>query len=159
MVGIFEFLESRGIPFTRYDHPAVFTCEEARAHLNGVPGTAIKNLFLRDRDGKKHFLAVVPEEKRVDLKALASKLNADRLSFASAERLKKYLGVEPGSVTILGLINDLGKDVQVVIDQDLRGKESLQCHPLVNTATLVIKLEDIERFLGFTGQKWNYLAL
>ena len=146
---IYSFLDRHQIAYQRFDHPAVFTCEEAERLCPEMPGRSIKNLLLRDRDGIRHFLVVVPYGKKVDLKALKDLLGVSKLSFASPERLPKYLGVEPGSVSLLGIVNDAEHGVEVVIDEELWG-QSLQCHPLVNTATLVISPEGVERFLEAT---------
>lgn len=121
-----------------------------------MPGVSLKNLFLRDKNGKRHFLVVVGYEKNVDLKKLKEVLEVQKLGFASEERLKKYLGVEPGSVTLLGLINDGEHIVEVFIDEKLWG-ESFQCHPLVNTATLVISSEGIKDFLASTGHAYQII--
>ena len=142
---IYSFLDQHQIAYQRFDHEAVFTVEEADK-LPKMPGTPVKNLFLRDKNGQRHILVVLGHEKKVDLKALSELLGVSKLSFASPERLKKYLGVEPGSVTLLGVINDAEYGVEVVIDEELWG-QSLRCHPLVNTATLVIPHESIEKFL------------
>lgn len=153
---IITFLDQHRIAYRRYDHPAVYTCEEAERLCPEMPGKSIKNLFLRDRDGKRHFLVVVGYEKSVDLNRLRDVLGISKLSFASPERLKKYLDVEPGSVTLLGLVNDTEKAVEVILDEAVWG-QALQCHPLVNTATLVIPQEDIKKFLEASGHAYKLL--
>ncbi|MFA6523701.1 MAG: prolyl-tRNA synthetase associated domain-containing protein [Candidatus Peribacteraceae bacterium] len=145
-----SFLTERHIPFQRFDHAAVFTCDEA-AKLPPMPGQGTKNLFLRDDKGKRHFLVVVSHEKNVDLKELSKIIGSRKLGFASPERLKKFLGVEPGSVTILGLVHDTDRAVELFMDEDIANADSYQCHPLVNTATLVISRSGIEAFLSSTG--------
>ena len=149
MPDIYTFLEENGIAYQRFDHPAVYTCEEAKRLCPKMPGSGTKNLFLRDNAGKRHFLVVVAKEKSVDLKKLKEVIGVSKLGFASEERLQKYLGLTPGSVTLLGLINDPDCAVEVIIDEQLRNK-SLQCHPLVNTATLVIEPEGVKIFLDKT---------
>lgn len=155
-MNITTFLDQHGIAYRRYDHPAVYTCEEAERLCPKMPGESIKNLFLRDRDGRRHFLVVVGYKKSVDLNGLREALGISKLSFASPERLKKYLGVEPGSVTLLGLVNDTEKAVEVILDEAVWG-QALQCHPLVNTATLVIPQEDIKKFLEASGHVYKVL--
>lgn len=147
---IYNFLQQNEIAFDRFDHPAVFTCEEAEALCPEMPGTSIKNLFLYDSKGSKYFLVIVGYGKRVDLKALQPLLDAKRLSFASPEKLHHFLGVEPGSVTLLGLMNDKEKSVEVFFDEEI-WQQDLQCHPLVNTATLAIPFAGIQKFLAATG--------
>ncbi|HBU09964.1 MAG TPA: aminoacyl-tRNA deacylase [Candidatus Peribacter riflensis] len=148
---IYAFLRQNGIPFEKFEHPAVFTCEEAERLCPPMPGAHTKNLFLRDRKGTRHFLVTVGYDKQVDLKALTKVLETDKLSFASPERLMKYLGVEPGAATLLGLVADTGHAVEFSIDEALWQAEALLCHPMVNTATLVIPHAGIERFLEATG--------
>jgi len=156
---IYQFLAEHGIEYDRHDHPPVFTCEEADRLVPSLPAAKTKNLFLRDRKGRRHFLVVVAYEKVVDLKALSSCLAVSKLSLASPERLRKYLGVDPGSVTILGLLNDSNGEVEVVVDEDLWSSEALRCHPLVNTSTLVMSTENIGRFLAITGHKVRILNI
>ena len=118
---IYQFLADHDIEYERHDHPPVFTCEEALRLVPPLPAAKTKNLFLRDRKGRRHFLVAVGYEKVVDLKALASLLGVSKLGFASAERLQRYLGVDPGSVSILGVVNDVNEEVEVIVDQDLWG--------------------------------------
>jgi len=148
---IYRFLTEHNIHYERHDHPAVFTCEEAERLVPPLAATRTKNLFLRDRKGRRHFLVVVGYEKAVDLKGLTSLLGVKKLGFASPARLERYLGVEPGAVSILGLANDIEQEVEVIIDESLWHAEALRCHPLVNTSTLVISQDDIRRFLEITG--------
>ena len=152
-MNIYEFLDEHGILYKRYDHEAVYTCEQADALDIPEAGARTKNLFLRDRKGRRHFLVTVGAETSVDIKALEGVLGAKGLSFASAERLKKYLGLSPGSVTILGVINDEEHAVEVVVDKRLWSVDSMLCHPLINTSTLVIERDDIKRFLDCTGHE------
>jgi Ala-tRNA(Pro) deacylase len=152
-MNILEFLGEHGILYERYDHEAVYTCEQADSLDIPETGAKTKNLFLRDRKGRRHFLVTVGADKSVDIKALEAVVGAKGLSFASAERLGKYLGLTPGAVTILGVINDVDNAVEVVIDEDLWRLGSMRCHPLVNTSTLVIARDDIKRFLDITGHE------
>ena len=148
---IVEFLAQHGIPFERVDHPPVYTCEEARLLVPPISGAETKNLFLRDKAGTRHFLVAVPAAKKISLQSLAQVLEVSKLSFASADRLSRYLKLEPGSVTLLGVINDPDGKVEVVIDQTLWSQDALLCHPLVNTSTLSIAREGVFRFLELTG--------
>lgn len=153
---IYAFLDTHNIPYERFDHEAVFTCEQANQLCPEMPGQSIKNLFLYDKRKEQHFLVVVPNAKRVDLKKLKIQLGVSNLSFGSEERLQKYLGVAPGSVTILGLINDTAQMVTVILDTELKNK-ALQCHPLINTATVVISGDGIERFITITHHEYQFL--
>ncbi|MFA5792285.1 MAG: prolyl-tRNA synthetase associated domain-containing protein [Candidatus Gracilibacteria bacterium] len=148
MPEIYKFLDENRIAYKKFEHPAVFTCEEA-VLLPEMPGVGTKNLFLRDKNGKRHFLVSVGHDKSVDLKKLEELLDVSKLGFGSPERLQKYLGVLPGSVTLLGVINDPDLGVEVIIDKEI-WSNALQCHPLVNTATLVIEPEEMKKFLEIT---------
>ncbi len=148
-----EFLQEHGIAFQRFDHPAVFTCEESQRLVPPMPSMHTKNLFLRDDKWKRFFLVSVGHDKNVDLKQLKKILGVQKLSFGSPERLQEMLGVTPGAVTLLGLIHDHDHRVEVIIDAALWEADALGCHPLVNTATLVIAKEDIEKFLAVTGHR------
>jgi Ala-tRNA(Pro) deacylase len=156
---ICEYLGANGIAYVRHDHEAVFTCEQA--DRLDIPGGSAKtkNLFLRDRKGRRHILVTVGASKSVDIKAMEAILDAKGLSFASPARLERHLGLTPGSVTILGVINDPGRLVEVVVDSDLLAYPAMQCHPNTNTSTLVISLEDVMRFLRITGHEPRVLPV
>lgn len=151
MVELFDILKELKIKYERVKHPPVFTCEEAERLVPEIEGVETKNLFLRDKKGKKHFLLVASADKQIDLKVLSEQIASTKLSFASPERLEKYLGVSPGSVSVLAVINDKNNDVTVLIDRDIPKNSKIKCHPLVNTETLSIAYSDIELFLGEMG--------
>ena len=141
-----KLLDEWHIGYQRFDHPAVFTCEQAAIHLKGVPGAGTKNLFLVSEKQIEPCLLMVDEAKRVDINRLGKQLGLGKLRFGSPEKMEIYLGVEPGSVTVLAIINDMDRRVRLLIDRDLWQKEKVQCHPLVNTATLVISIGDLQTF-------------
>ena len=146
-----HFLHEHGIAAARHEHPAVMTVEESERLVPKLPGAKTKNLFLRDRKGLRHFLVTVPHDVPVDLDALGAALGAGRLGFASPERLQKHLGLTPGAVSLLGLVNDAARAVEFIIDRSLWEADAVQAHPLVNTATMVVAHADLERFLAATG--------
>jgi Ala-tRNA(Pro) deacylase len=154
---VLETLERLGIPYVRHEHPPVFTVEDADKYWAELRGTHCKNLFLRNKKGNHHYLVVAPTSRAIDLRALNRILDEDRLSFGSPERLKRCLGLEPGSVSPFGLINDAGKDVRVVLDEDLKNSRFLGFHPNINTATLDIPFADFERFLAWCGNDVRYV--
>lgn len=154
MPDIHQFLEEHGIPYEHFDHPAVFTCEQAQELISeDIPGADTKNLFLRDKNGRRHILVTVGYEKKVDLKALSELLDAKKLGFGSPERLQKYLGITPGAVSILALVNDTEHAVEFYMDEDLWKEESFRVHPLVNTASLVVPREGLEKFVQATSHE------
>ena len=151
---LLDTLATLGVGYARFDHPAVFTCAEAElAVLADAGGAHTKNLFLRDQKGRRHWLLVTDCAKQVDLRGLAPLLGADRLSLASPDRLARLLGLTPGSVTVFGLLNDPGHEVELVIDRSVSEAPAWRCHPLTNTATLVVSRGDIDRFLAATGHR------
>jgi len=155
---IYSFLTTHNIAYERFDHAAVFTCEQANELCPDMPGASIKNLFLYDKKTSSYFLVIVRNGKRVDLKALKNMLDLPTLSFGPEDHLHKYLGVTPGSVTILALVNDFTNMVTVIFDADLKNK-ALQCHPLINTATLVISADDIKKILSITQHTFDFLDI
>jgi len=135
----------------KYQHPPLHTCQDAdELNLNRV-GVRIKNLFLRDNYGKRHFLLLVPADYQVDLKALSKQQKLSRLGFASSQRLAKYLGVKPGCVSALAVFNDTEQVVTVWVESSLWQAEQFQCHPFFNDQTWVLNKADLERFFEYTG--------
>ena len=145
------FLRTHGIETERVEHPPVMTVEESERLVPPLPGAKTKNLFLRDKKGARHFLVTVPHDLVVDLEALGAAIGAGRLGFASAERLHRHLGITPGSVSLLALVHDRAHAVEFVIDRRLWNADAVHAHPLVNTATLVVAHDALERFLVATG--------
>lgn len=156
---VYAELERLGIAYERHEHPPVFTAEAAAVHWAGLAGAAVKNLFLRNKKGNRHYLAIVPIGKQADLRLLAEVIGDDRLSFASPARLMTCLGVTPGSVSPFGLIHDSARTVIVIIDSELRQSDRIIFHPNVNTASVVIAFADFERFLAARGHVVRYLHL
>lgn len=151
-------LEELKITYKEVTHTPVYTIEEMDNLGNIFEGAKIcKNLFVRDQKGKRHFLIVVPEEKRVPLAEVTTKIGSTKLSFASEERLMKYLKLTPGAVTPLAVINDEANEVEVVMDESLKNEELLGVHPCVNTATVLIKPQELERYITEAGNKIKYI--
>ena len=146
---VYDALEQLKIKYEVVEHEPVHTMEDM--DRLGLPqkGTLCKNLFLRDAKGKRHFLVTCDEKKTVDLKTLGRQLGAGNLSFASEDRLEKYLGLKQGSVSPFGLMNDTEHAVEFFIDKDLSRRKSLGIHPLENTATVFLSFKDLDKFL------WN----
>jgi len=148
---LFATLDSLGIKHSTVKHPPLFTVEQSRNLRGQIPGGHTKNLFLRD---KKYdiYLVVALENADIDLKSLHRRLGASgRFSFGSADLLREVLGVEPGSVTPFGAINDTEGRVTIVLDTAMMERETLNYHPLVNTMTTSIKRDDLVKFLEFTA--------
>lgn len=143
------YLDDLGIETSTMTHPAVHTVEEAKTHRHGLIGAHSKNLFLRDKKGKM-FLLTALEDRKIDLKSLRDVLGVRSLSFGSPERLQKYIGVTPGSVTPFGVINDRDNAVTMVLDRGLMDFETLNFHPLINTRTTSISPAGLITFLEST---------
>lgn len=149
---LFQRLESLGIRTSTVEHPAVFTVEEARNLRGEIPGAHSKNLFFKDRKDAL-WLVVCLEDADIDLKSLHGRIGAARLSFGKPELLREVLGMEPGSVTPFALLNDEGLRVRVVLDARMMAHETLNFHPLRNTATTTISSTDLEKFVRATGHE------
>ena len=150
---IYDFLAENNIPYEVLEHEVVSTMEEMDAAGITQKGTVCKNMFMRDYKGKNHFLLTVPEEKHVDLKALAEYIGSSKLSFGSAERLDKYLGLTQGSVSPLGLLNNEDKSVVMIFDRDLIGNKEVGVHPNDNTATIWLDFADLRKIIEEHGNE------
>jgi len=151
-----SFMNTSNFAFQRIEHPAVFTCAEADLYHTGVAAVSTKNLFLCDKKGRRFFLAVTSCEKTVRLDSLTVQLNSPHLRFGSEENLMRLLGVTRGSVTMMGLANDADHQVELWLDSEIWNSENFLCHPLVNTATLVLAKNELERFFSLTGHTPNF---
>ena len=156
---VLERLTSLGIAFERFEHPPVPTVDEAMQHWAGIDAAHCKNLFLRNQKGNRHYLVIIAYTKRADLRAVAAQISDGKLSFASPERLMTHLGVEPGSVSPAGLINDRQHHVRVYLDRDLKQATRISFHPNVNTATVTVGREDFDRFLAACGNHIGFLEV
>jgi Ala-tRNA(Pro) deacylase len=150
-----RFLDENHFAYQRIEHPAVFTCAEAEQHRPSLPAVSTKNLFLCDKKARRFFLVVTACEKNVDLSSLEKQLGVTHLRFGSEENLARLLGVTRGSVTTLGLVNDLEHQVELWMDAEIWQGEHFLCHPLVNTATLVLTKAELERFFTLTSHTLN----
>jgi len=152
------FLDSSAIRYQRITHDAVYTCEQAEDIRPDLPAVSTKNLFLRDKR-RNYFLVMTACKKRVDLKALGRTLETKKLHFGSPEDLLEVLGVTPGAVTVLGLINDRQQRLRLVVDAEIADETNFLCHPLVNTATLVLEHADLLRFFEISGHQPEIVAV
>jgi Ala-tRNA(Pro) deacylase len=151
-------LAELGIETSSVGHPPVFTVEDARALRGEIAGGHCKNLFLKDKKGEV-WLVVCLEETDVDLKRLPAKIGSARLSFGRPELLRQLLGVEPGSVTPFALINDTGRQVNVILEAAMMRHATLNYHPLVNSATMSIAAPDLTRFIRACGHEPRVVEL
>ena len=152
---LLEFLDRHQFEYRCVAHEAVFTCAEAEQKRPDLPGVSTKNLFLCDKKERRFFLVTTVCEKQMDLVKLAEQLGVRKLRFASEENLTRLLGVTRGAVTMLGLVNDTGCAVELWVDSQVWGSETFLCHPLVNTATLVLSKKSLEHFFALTGHTFR----
>ena len=156
---VYECLARLDIPFTRVDHKAAFTMEDCAAISEALEVHICKNLLLTNRQMTDVYLLLMPGDKPFKTKLLSKQIGTARLSFASPEHMQELLDITPGSVSVLGLMNDGGK-VHLVIDSDLLKDEFIGCHPCINTSTLKIKTADmIEKFLPEVGHEYAVVEL
>ena len=150
---LLQFLDEHDIPYQRVEHSPVYTCEEAERLRPDLPAVSTKNLFLCDKKGRNFYLVVTDCDKRVDLKSLAGVIGVNKIRFASERNMARLLGVTRGAVTVLGLINDVEGTVSLWIDAEVWSGSDFMCHPLVNTATLVLSKDSLERFFALSGHQ------
>lgn len=149
---VYDLLETLSIPYIRVDHEATATidsCLEVEALLEIE---ICKNLFLCTANQSNFYLLLIPGHKKLVTKELAQQIGSSRLSFAKEDAMAKLLSLTPGSVTVLGLMNDPNHRVQLLIDEEILSYEFIGCHPCVNTSSLKLKTRDIlDKFLPYTG--------
>jgi Ala-tRNA(Pro) deacylase len=156
---VFDALHALGIEYEAFEHPAVFTGEDADKYWRDIAATPVKNLFLRNKKGNREYLVILGIEKRADLQQLVKIIGDDRFSFGSAERLMQTMGLTPGSVSPFGLLHPASRDVQVIIDADLRHAARLIFHPNINTASVTIGFADFEKFLASRGNRVRFIQV
>lgn len=156
---VYRTLHELGIPFDYYEHPPVPTVEEASKYWEGIDSAHCKNLFFRNHKGNRHYLVVFDHVQTLNIRDLEQRLKQGKLSFASPQRMIKYLGLEPGSVSPFGLIHDIENHVHLFIDKNLKHAERISFHPNLNTASLVIPLSGFLKYLGHIGNSYEFIEL
>jgi len=156
---LYRLFERLAIQFEYHEHPPLATIEDARIHWKDYNSGRCKNIFFRNHKGDKHYLVILEHLRQLNIKDLEKRLKQGKLTFASDQRLKKYLGVEPGSVSPFGIINDTEKHVHLFIDEKLKEFDRLAFHPNINTASLVISKSDFLKFLEYTGNTFEFIRL
>lgn len=156
---VYETLDQMGIPFDYYEHPEAPTIEIAKQFYRGEGTTLCKNLFFRNHKGNKHYLVIMDSRHNMDIHDIEHRLHQGKLSFASPERMMKYLGLRPGSVSLFGLVNDIHHEVILFVDKELCTAKKVSFHPNDNTASLVISVEDMKKFIENIGNPYEFLDL
>jgi Ala-tRNA(Pro) deacylase len=156
---LYLIFKKLSIEFEYHEHPPLATIEDAKIHWAYYNSGRCKNIFFRNHKGDRHYLVILEHLRQLNIKDLEKRLKQGKLTFASDQRLKKYLGVEPGSVSPFGLINDPEKHVHIFIDEKLKEFDRLTFHPNINTASLVISKPDFLKFLEYTGNLFEFIRL
>ena len=156
---VLKVLDDLDIEYEIFSHPPLPTIEVALEYWKDIDATHCKNLFFRNHKGKKHYLVILKHVQKLAIHELEKRLKQGKLSLASDKRLKKYLDVQPGSVTPFGLINDEENHVHIFLDENLKESGKISFHPNVNTFSLVLSYKDFEKYLNWTGNSFEYLKL
>jgi Ala-tRNA(Pro) deacylase len=154
---VFDKLKSLNIDYKIHEHPPLDTIDIALEYWKDIDAMHCKNLFFRNHKGKKHYLVIIKDTTPFSIHSLEKKLKQGKLSFASEKRLKKYLGVQPGSVSPFGLINDEDCHVHVFMDEQLQHANKISFHPNDNTASLVLQYDDFIKYLIAMGNSYDFI--
>ena len=156
---VYNYLNSNNIEYTTYEHPEAPTIEIARQYWHADGSKHCKNLFFRNHKGNRHYLVVFDCNQSLAIRDLEQRLKQGKLTFASEQRMERYLGLKPGSVSPFGLINDTENHVHLFLDKNLLNQTSLSFHPNDNRATVVIKQNEFQKYLKLVGNSYEYIEL
>ncbi|MBR3828118.1 MAG: prolyl-tRNA synthetase associated domain-containing protein [Bacteroidales bacterium] len=156
---VYACLERLGIEYEYYEHPEAPTIEIAAQFYRGEGTTLCKNLFFRNHKGNRHYLVIMESHFAMDIHSVEKLLHQGKLSFASPERMMRYLGVKPGSVSLFNLVNDTDKEVTLFVDSKLLDVEKVSFHPNDNRASLVISSRDMLKFIENCGNRYEIMDL
>lgn len=156
---VLQFLDDNGIEYDFYTHAEAPTIEIARTQWRDDGSKHCKNLFFRNHKGNRHYLVVLDCERELAIHDLEQMLHQGKLSFASPERMEKYLGLRPGAVSPFGLINDTTNHVHLFMDENLKKADTLSFHPNDNRATVVISQQEFMRYLHLVGNTYEFIGL
>lgn len=156
---VLRVLEELAIPYEIKEHPPVPTVEDALPYWKSIQATHCKNLFFRNHKGNRHYLVILQHEYQLNIRDLEQRLKQGKISFASPARMERYLGLNSGSVSAFGLINDRDNHVHLFLDAELQSAERISFHPNENTATVAIDFSDFIKFLDWTGNNYEFIAL
>jgi Ala-tRNA(Pro) deacylase len=156
---VLRILEELEIDYEIVEHPPVPTVEDALPYWDRIDATHCKNLFFRNHKGNRHYLVILKHLYQLNIRDLEKRLKQGKISFASPERMKRYLGLSGGSVSVFGLIHDVENHVHLFLDAELQSVRKISFHPNENTSTLVISFESFLRFLDWTGNSYEFINL
>ncbi len=156
---VLDILNQLGINYELYEHKPLPTIEIAMEVWKDIKCTHCKNLFFRNHKGNRHYLVILESNHKLDIHDLEKRLKQGKISFASQRRMDKYLGVNAGSVSPFGLINDTENHVHLFLDKNLLAADKISFHPNVNTASVVIRFDDFKKYLDWTGNGYEFMEL
>jgi Ala-tRNA(Pro) deacylase len=154
---LYKIFNELDIKFAYYEHPPAPTIEIAMQYWKDIEARHCKNLFFRNHKGNRHYLVIIDHQKNLDIHTLEKILKQGKLTFASEQRMMKYLGLKPGSVSPFGLINDKNHEIHLFIDDSLKDCKTISFHPNENNASLVIAYYDLIRFIQYFNNSFEYI--
>ena len=159
-IRVYDFLDSLGVSYQRIDHEAAMTMEACEEIDRTLEATICKNLLLCNRQETQFYLLMLPGDKVFKTKNLSAQIGSSRLSFAKAEYMEQYLDITPGSLSVLGLMNDKDRMVRLLIDEDVLTGEYIGCHPCINTSSLRLRTKDLaEKIIPAMGREPTIVKL
>lgn len=159
-IRVYDFLDSIDVEYKRIDHQEANTMEACKEIDKALEATVCKNLFLCNTQKTKFYLLMISGDKKFKTKEISSQINSPRLSFATPEYMEKYLDITPGSVSVMGLMNDKDNNVRLLVDEDLLHGEYVGFHPCINTSSLKVKTKDlIEKIIPAMGHDITFVKL
>ena len=156
---VLQLLEDLQISYEIHEHPPVPTVEAALPYWSQIDATHCKNLFFRNHKGNRHYLVILKHDRQLMIRDLEQRLKQGKISFASPERMERYLGLSAGSVSVFGIINDTANHVHLFLDEALESSQSISFHPNENSATVVISMASFIKFLNWSGNSYEFIAL
>lgn len=156
---VLQLLNDLNISFELYEHPPVPTVEDALPYWDKINATHCKNLFFRNHKGNRHYLVILKHDRKLNIRDLEQRLKQGKISFASPQRMERYLGLSGGSVSVFGLINDEEDHVHLFLDDGLKSAEKISFHPNENKATVVISFPSFIQFLEWCGNSYEFITL
>jgi Ala-tRNA(Pro) deacylase len=156
---VLQLFNELDITYELYEHPPVPTVEDALPYWDKIDATHCKNLFFRNHKGNRHYLVILKHNRKLNIRDLEQRLKQGKISFASPQRMERYLGLSGGSVSVFGLINDEENHVHLFLDDGLRSADRISFHPNENNATVVISDQSFIKFLEWSKNSYEFIAL
>ena len=156
---VLRVLDNLEITYEIFEHPPVRTVEDTLKYWKDIKATHCKNLFFRNHKGNRHYLVILEHTRKLQIRDLEQRLRQGKISFASPERMERYLGLSRGAVSVFGLLNDRENHVHLFLDEKLKSAEKISFHPNENTATVVLLFKSFLKFLEWSGNSYEFIRL